>query len=407
MRDTLPPLASLHALVLLAETGSLTTTAARLNVTQPAISNRIRALEAHLGTGLLHRGANSVRLTEAGKHYAAAFGKAFDAIRGATSAICAGPGGPLRVRAYTTWALRWLIPRLSRFRARYPGQEVEVTTSIAPVDFAREPVDAAIRSADHAPAPGAERLQVVDVAPYAAPALARTARRQGLPGMTLLGSRVRPRDWAIWAAAAGRRPSPRRCCSRVRRWRSRRRWRASAPSHNPFIPLGIAALATERVQLATSVAISFPRSPMIAANMSWELTLHSGGRFVLGLGTQVRAHNERRFSVPWVAPAARMGEYVQALRAIWHCWETGDTLDYDGELYSFSLMNEGFSPGPNHLPMPLVTLAAVGPLMLRTAARLCDGVRLHSFATRAYLEHQVEPTIARHLAEVGMAARAI
>ena len=203
MRDTLPPLASLHALVLVAESGSLTTAAERLNVTQPAISKRIRALEAHLGTGLLHRGANSVQLTAAGKDYAVALGQAFDAIRGATSAICARPDGPLRVRAYTTWALRWLIPRLSRFRARHPGQEVEVTTSITPVDFARDPVDAAIRSADHAPAPGAERLQVVDVAPYAAPEPARLARSQGLQGMTLLGSRVRPGDWELWAAATG------------------------------------------------------------------------------------------------------------------------------------------------------------------------------------------------------------
>jgi len=203
MRDTLPPLASLHAFVLVAETGSLTTAAERLSVTQPAISKRIRALEAHLGTLLLHRGANSAQLTAAGKEYAAVLGQAFDAIRGATSAISARPSGPLRVRAYTTWALRWLIPRLPRFRARHPGQEVEVTTSIAPVNFARDPVDAAIRSAEYAPAPGAERLQRVDVAPYAAPGLARLARRQGLQGVTLLGSRVRPGDWEVWAAAAG------------------------------------------------------------------------------------------------------------------------------------------------------------------------------------------------------------
>ena len=120
--------------------------------------------------------------------------------------------------------------------------------------------------------------------------------------------------------------------------------------HEPFTPLAMAGLATERIELATNVAIAFPRSPMIVASVSWELARHTGGRFVLGLGTQVRAHNERRFSVPWVAPAARMGEYVQALRAIWRCWETGGPLDYAGEHYRFSLMNEGFSPGPNHLP---------------------------------------------------------
>lgn len=171
--------------------------------------------------------------------------------------------------------------------------------------------------------------------------------------------------------------------------------------HEPFTPLAFAGLATARIELTTSVAIAFPRSPMIVASMAWELARHSGGRFVLGLGTQVRAHNERRFSVPWVAPAARMAEYVQALRAIWRCWETGGSLDYAGEHYRFSLMNEGFSPGPNHLPMPPVTLAAVGPLMLRTAARHCDGVRLHSFATRAYVENQVEPIITKGLVEAG------
>lgn len=172
--------------------------------------------------------------------------------------------------------------------------------------------------------------------------------------------------------------------------------------HEPFTPLAFAGLATQRIELATNVAIAFPRSPMIVASTSWELARHTGGRFVLGLGTQVRAHNERRFSVPWVAPAARMGEYVQALRAIWRCWETGGPLEYLGEHYRFTLMNEGFSPGPNNLPMPPVTIAAVGPLMLRAAARLCDGVRLHVFATRAYLEQQVAPVIEKGLAEAGM-----
>lgn len=178
---------------------------------------------------------------------------------------------------------------------------------------------------------------------------------------------------------------------------------ANEIAHEPFTPLAFAALATQRVQLITSVAIAFPRSPMIVANHSWDLARHSGGRFVLGLGTQVRAHNERRFSTPWIAPAARMGEYVESLRAIFRCWETGAKLDYQGEHYRFSLMNKEFSPGPNRLPLPPVTIAAVGPLMLRTAARLCDGVRLHGFATRAYIEQQVQPVLDRHLAEVGRA----
>jgi probable F420-dependent oxidoreductase len=171
--------------------------------------------------------------------------------------------------------------------------------------------------------------------------------------------------------------------------------------HDPFIPLAFAALATERVQLATSVAIAFPRSPMIAANLAWDLHAHSKGRFVLGLGSQVKAHNERRFSTPWIAPAARLGEYIEAVRAIHRCWEYGEKLNCQGKYYNFSLMTPEFSPPPQHLPLPPVAMAAVGPLMLKTAARAADGVRLHSFATRAYLEQVVRPLLAAELAAAG------
>jgi LysR family glycine cleavage system transcriptional activator len=201
MRDTLPPLAALHAFALVAETGSLAAAAARLNVTQPAVSRRLRELEATLGTALLRRGANAVVLTEAGTRYANAVRGALDALRSATAELGADPRGPLRVRAYTTWALRWLIPRLPRFRANHPGIEIELVTSTAPVvDFAREGLDAAIRSAGTAPAPGAARLQGVTLAAFATPA---ALRRAGPAGLTRLGSRVRPRDWAMWDAAQG------------------------------------------------------------------------------------------------------------------------------------------------------------------------------------------------------------
>jgi len=172
-------------------------------------------------------------------------------------------------------------------------------------------------------------------------------------------------------------------------------------AHDPFIPLGIAALATERVQLTPSVAISFPRSPMIVANLGWDLNLHSRGRFVLGLGTQVRAHNERRFDVRWEHPAPRMGEYVQALRAIWRTWETGAKLDYRGKFYNFTLMTPEFSPKPAGLPMVPVMIAAVGPEMQKTAARVCDGVRLHGFATRKYVTDVVRPLLAAELEKAG------
>ena len=108
---------------------------------------------------------------------------------------------------------------------------------------------------------------------------------------------------------------------------------ANERQHDPFAPLALAALATERVQLVTSVAIAFARSPMIIANQAWDLHTHSKGRFVVGLGSQVKAHNERRFSVPWIAPAARMGEYVEALRAIFRCWEYGVKLNHAGKYY--------------------------------------------------------------------------
>ena len=171
--------------------------------------------------------------------------------------------------------------------------------------------------------------------------------------------------------------------------------------HDPFTPLAFAALATERVALVPSVAIAFPRSPMIVANHAWDLNRHSKGRFVVGLGSQVRAHNERRFSVPWIAPAARLGEYVEALRAIFRCWEHGEKLNYQGKHYTFTLMTPEFSPGPQGLRLPPVAMAAVGPLMLKTAARLADSVRLHSFATRQYLEDVVRPLLAAELAAAG------
>lgn len=161
-------------------------------------------------------------------------------------------------------------------------------------------------------------------------------------------------------------------------------------ANEPFLPLAIAATTTERVQLATGVAIAFPRSPMVVAEASWDLQAASGGRFVLGLGSQVKGHNERRFSVPWSAPAPRLKEYVQSLRAIWACWARGGTdLAFIGKHYSFTLMTPNFSPKPmGHVGAP-VTIAAVGPAMMRVAGEVCDGVRLHGFCTRKYVENVI------------------
>jgi probable F420-dependent oxidoreductase len=172
-------------------------------------------------------------------------------------------------------------------------------------------------------------------------------------------------------------------------------------AHDPFIPLALAAVATQRIQLATSVAIAFPRSPMISATLAYDLHVQSKGRFVLGLGSQVRAHNERRFSTPWTPAGPRMAEYVQSLRAIWNTWETGEKLDYQGKHYHFSLMTPEFSPAPSGLGKIPVMIAAVGPVMQRMAARHCEGVRLHGFATRRYVEEVVRPLLAEELAKAG------
>ncbi len=157
-------------------------------------------------------------------------------------------------------------------------------------------------------------------------------------------------------------------------------------AHDPFTSLAFAALATRRVRLSTGIAVAFPRSPLVTAQIAWDLQAQSGGRFVLGLGSQVKGHIERRFGVPWSAPVARMREYVQALRAIWRCWEKGEPLRFEGEHYRLTLMTPEFSPRSTGLPEVPVTISAVGPDMLRMAGRICDGVRLHGFCTRQYLE---------------------
>ena len=163
--------------------------------------------------------------------------------------------------------------------------------------------------------------------------------------------------------------------------------------HDVFAPLAFAALATERVELTPSIAVAFPRSPTVLASQAWDLQANSRGRFVLGLGSQVKGHNERRFGIPWSPPAPRLREYVQALRAIWRCWETRGKLNFQGEHYKLTLMTPDFSPEPTGLPMVPVTIAAVGEAMLRVAGQVCDGVRLHPLCSRRYLEEVCLPRI--------------
>jgi probable F420-dependent oxidoreductase len=171
--------------------------------------------------------------------------------------------------------------------------------------------------------------------------------------------------------------------------------------HDPFTPLAFAALATERIELTPSIAVAFPRSPTIIASQAWDLQANSNGRFVLGLGSQVRGHNERRFGIAWSAPAPRLRDYVRALRAIWRCWQTGEKLDYRGDHYKLTLMTPDFSPEPTGLPMVPVTIAAVGEAMLRVAGEVCDGVRLHPLCSRRYLEEVALPRLAEGMRRSG------
>ncbi len=177
---------------------------------------------------------------------------------------------------------------------------------------------------------------------------------------------------------------------------------ATPEIHNdPFTTLTVAALATEKIGLRSAICVAFPRSPMVVANVAWELHTNSGGRACIGLGTQVKGHNERRFSVPWVKPRTRLREYVESLKAIWRCWQTGGELSYAGEFYNFSLMTPEFRPAPNDFaPIPVYT-AAVRPRMLEMAGAVADGVRLHGFCTRRYLDDVVLPALTSGLESAG------
>jgi probable F420-dependent oxidoreductase len=172
-------------------------------------------------------------------------------------------------------------------------------------------------------------------------------------------------------------------------------------SHDPFLPLARAADAAAGLDLGTSIAVAFARSPMTLANTAWDLQALSGGHFLLGLGSQVRAHIERRFSMPWSRPAARMRELILAMQAIWASWQNGTKLDFQGEFYTHTLMTPNFDPGPLPTGPPKVLLAAVGEAMTRVAGEVADGLLVHSFTTRRYLQEVTLPVLAESLAKAG------
>jgi probable F420-dependent oxidoreductase len=173
--------------------------------------------------------------------------------------------------------------------------------------------------------------------------------------------------------------------------------------HDPFLPLAVAATVTSRIKLGTSIAVAFPRSPMILAHLSWDLARASGGRFILGLGSQVKGHNERRFSVKFESPAPKMREVVLALRAIWDAWQNGTTLDFKGRFFRFDLMTPFFNPGPIEHPHVPVYVAGVNPAMCRIAGEVCDGLHVHPFNSPKYLREIVRPAVEEGMAKAGRA----
>lgn len=162
---------------------------------------------------------------------------------------------------------------------------------------------------------------------------------------------------------------------------------------DPFLPLTLVAEHTRTIQFGTSVAIAFPRVPYITANISWDLSRFSGGRFVLGLGTQVKGHNERRFSVPWAPPGPRLRDYIRCMRAVWDSWQNGTKPSYEGEYYRYTMTNPSFNPGPIEHPDIKIVIAALNPFNSRLAGEICDGIDIHPFCSFRYVREVVLPAV--------------
>ncbi len=174
-------------------------------------------------------------------------------------------------------------------------------------------------------------------------------------------------------------------------------------ANDPFFPLLLAAEHSEKIDLMTSIAVAFARSPMNLAQIGHDLNTYSKGRFILGLGSQIKPHITRRFSMPWSKPAARMREFILAMRAVWDCWYEGKPLDFRGEFYSHTLMTPMFTPTDKSAGAPRVFLAAVGPLMTEAAGEVADGLIAHAFTTEKYMREVTIPALDRGLAKGGRA----
>jgi probable F420-dependent oxidoreductase len=174
-------------------------------------------------------------------------------------------------------------------------------------------------------------------------------------------------------------------------------------SHDPFLPIVLAAEHTSTLELGTGIAVAFARNPMIVANLGWDLQTYSGGRFMLGLGSQIRPHIEKRFSMPWSQPARRMREFVLALHAIWSSWHDGSPLRFEGEFYTHKLMTPVFVPEPQEFGPPKVFLAGVGDAMTEVAGEVADGMIAHGFTTERYVREVTVPALNRGLEGAGRA----
>ncbi len=177
--------------------------------------------------------------------------------------------------------------------------------------------------------------------------------------------------------------------------------RTAEMNHDPFFPLLLAAEHSEKLELATSIAVAFARSPMNLANIGHDLNAYSKGRFTLGLGSQIKPHITKRFSMQWGAPAAQMRELVLAMRAIWANWYEGAPLEFVGKYYRHTLMTPAFTPEDKEYGAPRVILAAVGPQMTEVAGEVADGMIIHPFSNVPYIEAVTMPAIERGLAKAG------
>ena len=177
-------------------------------------------------------------------------------------------------------------------------------------------------------------------------------------------------------------------------------WTAEV-NHDPFLPLVLAAEHTTRIELGTSIAVAFARNPMTVATVGWDLQAYSQGRFVLGLGSQVQVHVEKRFSMPWSHPARRMREFVMALHEIWSCWRDGTKLRFEGDFYTHKLMTPMFTPEPQPYAFPKVFLAAVGEAMTELCGEVTDGMLAHAFTTKRYFGEVTAPALLRGMQRSG------